>query len=260
MTTEFLPFASAVGANVETQTDYAGSSHQLSGFIAGKALSNQFNKLARQASFGTAILANYISDVLGQSIPDDGNLGNLIAKFWQALLGGNYFIDSGSSSALSVSAPGGLTFGAPFAGLRISIKAANACIGITTLNWCGTGAQPVTYHDGIQLLSGAYAIGSIIELQYDGAKWQFISAGTGLRLSSVGSTATVYVRTDGNDANDGSANNTSKAVLTLHRAYQIASRYFIPGGSVIIQLETRQIKLTTYFKDQLLKYSVNLLH
>jgi hypothetical protein len=79
-TTEFLPFATDVAANIDTQANYAGSSYRPTGFTTGKAKSAQANKAWRQSSMMATALANVIMTTISQSVPDDGNLTNLIAQ------------------------------------------------------------------------------------------------------------------------------------------------------------------------------------
>jgi hypothetical protein len=83
-TTDILPFATGVGANVETQTAYAADSTTSLGFSAGTAASVKLNKVWRQSSFMAAGLANFIVN-RGISVPDDGNLANLVAEFEASL-------------------------------------------------------------------------------------------------------------------------------------------------------------------------------
>lgn len=181
--TDFLPFAAASGSNVEAQNDYAGSGHQITGFVSGEAQSAQFNKTFRQATLGTAALTTYITNVLQSYVTDDGNLPKLTAWLWQALLGGGYFVDTGSANHLSVPAPGSLTFLAPIAGITIRIKVAATNVdGAVYLNWCGTGELLVYMMDDTPLLSGDIATGEILELTFDGAgHWRVV----GLPLSAL---------------------------------------------------------------------------
>jgi hypothetical protein len=173
--TDFLPVATAVGANVDSQGNFSGSGYQTEGFSAGIALPTQANKVWRQSSVMCAAMANYISDVLNQFIPDDGNLNALIASFWQALLGGGYFVDSGSTNNISVAAPAGLTFAAPYAGLTIKVKVANTTTNTVVLNWCGTGNKSVVFADGSAPQPGQIKAGGIYTFNYDGTNWQYTS-------------------------------------------------------------------------------------
>jgi hypothetical protein len=79
-TTEFLPFATDPAANLDTQSNYAGSSYRPAGFTTGRARSAQANKVWRQSSIMAAAWANVVMTTLAQSVPDDGNLTNLIAQ------------------------------------------------------------------------------------------------------------------------------------------------------------------------------------
>lgn len=82
---EYLPVATAVGANVDSQANFAGSGYQEVGFQSGLAKSNQANKVWRQASMVAAAITNFIVNVLGINVPDDGNLTNLVSQFTAAV-------------------------------------------------------------------------------------------------------------------------------------------------------------------------------
>ena len=77
---DFLPYATAVDANVEDQTDYAADSTTTEGQQTGLAKSAVFNKIWRQGNFIAAAIANVVSQVLGVDVLDDGNLSGLITK------------------------------------------------------------------------------------------------------------------------------------------------------------------------------------
>jgi hypothetical protein len=83
-TTDILPFATAVGANVESQAAYAGSGHQLNGFTPGIALSAQLNKVWRQSAFVACGISNFCV-TNGVNVPDDGNVSNFVTEFTNAL-------------------------------------------------------------------------------------------------------------------------------------------------------------------------------
>lgn len=87
-TVDYLPIATGVGANVETQGAFVGSGHQTNGFSAGLAQSLQVNKCLRQSSVVIAALANLISQDLSISVLDDGNLAALILNLRLAMRGG----------------------------------------------------------------------------------------------------------------------------------------------------------------------------
>lgn len=71
---DFLPFATGGGANVESQAAYAADARRTSGFQTGVAPSAPFNKVWRQAAFMAAVVANVMLTSLGVDILDDGDL------------------------------------------------------------------------------------------------------------------------------------------------------------------------------------------
>jgi hypothetical protein len=80
-TSDFLPLAVGVGANVETQAAYAAETSLLAnGFQAGVAPSAKFNKALRQSTIMAAVLAQFIVDESGQNAQDDGTTATLIAN------------------------------------------------------------------------------------------------------------------------------------------------------------------------------------
>jgi len=84
-TTDILPFATGGGANVISQATYAGLTSLLAnGFSAGIAQSDQLNKVWRQSAFIAAGIANFCV-AQNVSVPDDGNLTNLVTEIEDAL-------------------------------------------------------------------------------------------------------------------------------------------------------------------------------
>lgn len=84
-TTDILPFATSGGANVIDQATYAGNTTLLAnGFVSGIARSNIANKVWRQTSFMAAGLASWCV-LQGISVPDDGNLTNLVGEIDAAM-------------------------------------------------------------------------------------------------------------------------------------------------------------------------------
>lgn len=84
-TNDFLPYSTAVGANVVDQATYAGSTYVPIGRGAGILPSDIYNKIARQSSVGTFLLGQIICDVLGINAADDGNTALLLANLKTAL-------------------------------------------------------------------------------------------------------------------------------------------------------------------------------
>lgn len=86
---DYLPVATGGGANVDSQVNFSGSGYQVNGFTAGIAQSIQINKVHRQASMVAAALTNFIVNVLGINIQDDGNLAGLITNLTKAIQRGS---------------------------------------------------------------------------------------------------------------------------------------------------------------------------
>lgn len=84
-TVDFLPVATAVGANVDSQAAFAGSGYQEDGFQVGIAQPAEANKIWRQSSMIGAAVANFIANVLGVDVLDDGNLSVLITNLTDAI-------------------------------------------------------------------------------------------------------------------------------------------------------------------------------
>lgn len=89
MAVDYLPVATGGGANVDSQANFAGSSYQTQGFTAGTARSAQANKVWRQATMIGSAVANFVANVLGISVLDDGNISNLITNLTAAIFSGS---------------------------------------------------------------------------------------------------------------------------------------------------------------------------
>lgn len=84
-TNDFLTFASNSGANVISQANYLSLAAQATGFQSGIAQSAQLNKVWRQSSIISAMIAQFICDKSGQSAIDDGTITTLETNFMTAL-------------------------------------------------------------------------------------------------------------------------------------------------------------------------------
>lgn len=87
-TNDFLPFATAGGANVTAQGTWAGAyAPRLTGAANGSTASSaDTNKAIRQASFVASGIAQWLANQ-GTNVPDDGNLVNLVANLNAQLAG-----------------------------------------------------------------------------------------------------------------------------------------------------------------------------
>lgn len=89
---QFLPFAIDEDANVMTQTDYSALSARQSGFQLGVASSQQLNKVWRQASIISTVIAQFICDHQVSDVLDNGEIPTLVTQLEaaiQSFLGGN---------------------------------------------------------------------------------------------------------------------------------------------------------------------------
>lgn len=78
-TNDFLPFAGGAGANTIDQATYASLPSRSTGFTAGVAQSAQLNKVWRQSSIIAAAVAQYIADLTGNNVVDDGTTSAITA-------------------------------------------------------------------------------------------------------------------------------------------------------------------------------------
>jgi hypothetical protein len=83
---DFLPFAAASGANVVTQGAYAAMAALQDGFTNGLADAPSANKVWRQASIMTAVIAGFIVAESGQPSIDDGTTATLQANLLAAII------------------------------------------------------------------------------------------------------------------------------------------------------------------------------
>ena len=84
-TNNFKPFGIASGANVTSQADYEALAALASGFIAGKASSAQINKVLRQSSTMSYVLAQFISDSASVDVLDNGIPATVLSNLKAAI-------------------------------------------------------------------------------------------------------------------------------------------------------------------------------
>ena len=83
---DFLTFGLDPVANVINQATYAALSARNTGFVAGLADASQANKVWRQSSFMSAVIAKFISDTLGVDVLDDTDLAGKTLLFEKAII------------------------------------------------------------------------------------------------------------------------------------------------------------------------------
>lgn len=241
MANDFLPFATQSGANVASQGDYAALVARLSGFSAGIANSAQLNKAWRQSSVIAAIIGQFIENHAQLDALDNGNLAALLANFEAAIRRQdlNYVgTVGGSANALTANldpAPVSNT-ALTTTPLRLQIGAATNT-GPATLALNGLAALPILTMRGQQLGRGDLPAGAVVSVISTGTAYVLVGVTYSEFRVRLTSTLTVYVRTDGNDNNDGSANTSGSAFATIQGALnRIRSLYDPVGNSVVIKL------------------------
>ena len=80
-TNDFLPFATASGANVYSASDWSARPERGTGFQSGTAASKSVSTPIRQASFTAAAISQAIADILSVHVADDGVVGNYETQF-----------------------------------------------------------------------------------------------------------------------------------------------------------------------------------
>lgn len=144
----------------------------------------------------------------------------------------NYAVDTGTQNALAVTlnpAPAEL-----LDGMRITVKPLFDSTGACTLVVNGGTALNIVDFNGATPTPRALRAGRPRQLEYISGTWQLV-ANYAQSLVPVGATATIWVRTDGNDNNDGSANDSSHAVQTLTAGLSQAALRAV-GGTINVRL------------------------
>ncbi len=139
-----------------------------------------------------------------------------------------YGVDTGAANALVVTlVPAAVEYKA---GMKVRVKVAASNTGPSTINVNGLGAVPIVRRDGSTLLDSDLTAGAVVDLVYDGAKFQLP---TGFGRPQLVRNMTLYVNgTTGNDANDGSVGSPLK---TLQAAVNLAFQY--GPGSFTVTIE-----------------------
>ena len=111
MKNELKPFATGVGANVLTPSEWAADVSRNVGFIAGPASSEQANTAWRQTAFCAAMIGQFTVNGAGLDVLDDGDVTEFERRFREAIKRVGNSIDSPlrpyfiSVTSASVSAP-----------------------------------------------------------------------------------------------------------------------------------------------------------
>ncbi|VEB95797.1 Uncharacterised protein [Cedecea lapagei] len=83
-TNQFKSFANGPTANVMAQNEWEILPALSSGFQSGKASSAQINKVLRQTSFIASAVAQYVAELSGRDVMDDGDIAAFVEKLKSA--------------------------------------------------------------------------------------------------------------------------------------------------------------------------------
>lgn len=147
-----------------------------------------------------------------------------------------YGVAGGTASALTLTlAPAPAAYAD---GMALHFRATADCAGATTLNVNGLGTVPITRMGGAFLSRWDFIANDKLAVIYQGGSFQLLTVARGEFQRPLPSGGLIlYVRTDGNDNNDGSANTAAAAFKTINAAANYAiRRYSVGSGSTTIQL------------------------
>lgn len=136
----FKSFAGGAGANVVTQAAYEALVTLLAnGFSAGTAESNQLNKVWRQSSIMSAVLAQFIVDETGLDALDDGTTATLLANLKTAV--SNAGVPAGTVLAFSGSSIPAGYLAVPLTVTLVSTASYPNLFAAIGYTWGGSGAN-----------------------------------------------------------------------------------------------------------------------
>ncbi len=168
-TNDFLPFGTAVGANVMTQANYLALTARSNGFSAGTAASAQLNKAWRQSSIIASMLAQFIADQSGQNAIDDGTTATLEANLLIAIRAAGrqttVLTDTGAVNTYAAANTPALAALPTTSGYSQRVNIANANTGAATYAPDGLAPKPI-YGLALQPLQGGELPAGIAVMMY----------------------------------------------------------------------------------------------
>ncbi|WP_258179220.1 glycine-rich domain-containing protein [Burkholderia multivorans] len=165
---DFLPFATGPGANVVDQATYAALGALTTGFLSGTAQSMQLNKVWRQSSIMSAVIAQFIVAQTGQAAVDDGTTPTLLANFTKAVNAASkqrvILTDTGSVNALAAANAVPMTALPTVSGVvqTVAVKVTNT--GAATYSPDGLASRPIFGLGGAALQGGEMPANGIATL------------------------------------------------------------------------------------------------
>lgn len=229
----WIPIIS-MSASTPPSSPSLGSTYLVPSGASG-SWAGQGGKIAEYTAAGWAILTS--PDGHGVSLPD-GRIfekinGTYVEKIAQDTQSGRwtYAVAGGSANALTATltpAPTVLV-----AGMVICIKVTTKNTGPVTLNVNGIGASPIVTMKGTPLLKGDLIDGSVVPLIYNGNSWTVPGIVFGEIRQVLQNDLTLWIRTDGSDNNDGSANTAANAFKTIQGCWDYIANRYEGGGKTI---------------------------
>jgi hypothetical protein len=236
----FLTFASAAGALVESDAAYASDAARLLGFQNGVADPAHVNKVWRQGAAGSSVIGQVVADHAGVDANDDGDIQALKANFRAgvaAMLASAAFGQDTSSTAnviqvaLSPAPPTLSSFRSLF------VRVANTNTGPVTIALNALGSKTATRHDGTPLQAKDLPAGQVAHFIYDSTLGQWVLAGAAAsEVPKIPTTdVIIHINLPANGANDSAADGSATAPFaTLAAAANFAQQRFSFGGFRLI--------------------------
>ncbi|MEZ2410567.1 hypothetical protein AB6806_27600 [Bosea sp. RCC_152_1] len=175
-TNDFLPFASAGGANVLSQADYLVLAARLAGFVDGVAMPEEANKAWRQSAAMATMIGRFIADHGGLDALDNSDIDTLLANFISTYRSqkANVITVGGTATALVG------TLNSPIVGYSVGITLravmpAAAVGGGTTLALNGGPPFGVVRPGGGAIQQGDWLAADIVQFAWNGTSWQIMS-------------------------------------------------------------------------------------
>lgn len=232
---QFVPYATGAGANALTADAYAAEPARQVGVTAGTARSILANAAWRQSSTMAAMIGAFIVDTAAQNANDDGNITALLAGFKAGVSA--LALASTPSTALwhvgvASGAPSALTVASLSPAISTYTNSQTPCLIVVpfapvagaTINISGIGAIPIRRADDTPIQNGDVIAGDMLGTIRNGA-FRLLSLGRA-EVQRITLFPTLWVRPDGNDANDGSANDAAHAFQTLAAALNRGTSQF----------------------------------